>query len=83
MPNPAHQFVVKGTAQDGRTIFWTAAMGGRYPEFLRDRARAYAMTEHGAVDVATRFNVGQPLEGFGITGLAGYTYSAEPYVLPV
>lgn len=73
MPDPSTQFVVKGVRADGATCFWTASMGGKYPEFLRDRARAYPMTEAGAVEVAIRFNV---------SGLKGFAYCAEPYLLP-
>lgn len=82
MPDPRHQFVVKGVREDGMTVFWTASMGGRYPEFIRDRDRAYRMTQHGAVEVATRFNVGEPIKDFGITGERGYAYTAEPWLLP-
>lgn len=75
MPDPRHQFVVKGVREDGMTVFWTASMGGRYPEFIRDRDRAYPLSKDGAREVATRFNVSN-------TGLAGFTYDTEPYVLP-
>ena len=74
MPDPRTQFVVKGTRSDGAVCFWTASLGGHYPEFLRDRARAYPLSREGAREVATRFNVSN-------TGLAGFQFDTEPYVL--
>lgn len=73
MPDPLTQHVVKGTADDGRTVFWTAAMGGKYPQFLRNRDYAYPLSQEGAREVATRFNVSN-------CGPAGYRFDTEPYV---
>lgn len=69
MPNPAHQFVVKGEREDGTRCYFT----GKKPDFLRDRALAYPMTLEGARDIAARYNV---------SGLVGFSYDIEPYLAP-
>lgn len=69
MPNSAHQFVVKGSREDGVTCFFTGSLGGKYPNFLRDRNRAYPMTELGAREIAARFSV---------NGMPGFRYDIEP-----
>jgi hypothetical protein len=73
MPNPAHQFIVKGERADGVICFWTGSLGGKYPSFLRDRTRAYPMTREGANEIVARFS--------NSPGLLGFVYSAEPYEL--
>lgn len=71
MTDPAQQFLVKGSRDDGVRCYFTGSLGGKYPDFLRDRTRAYPMTEMGAREIAARFNV---------SGLAGFSYDIEPYL---